>query len=171
MVTISSRAFSKGGGVQRRELSPRTGEQQRQAYYPTGGVLTVGNFAHSSRPATIICFASDTAPQDRTPARFDEHSQLGVLCLSYGAVSTLSLAPITNPVHDPRNCHSSHPQHHVRPSSVEKHLLSDSSHCPLESQHRLHVCTHCHKEVVSVVRCRQQPACTATGRRSAREIS
>jgi len=44
MVSILSRTFSKGGGVGRRELCLRTGEQQRQAYYLRGGVLIIDNF-------------------------------------------------------------------------------------------------------------------------------
>jgi len=68
-VFISSQTFPKGGGVGRRELGLPTGEQQRQAYNPTGGVLIIDNFAHSSRPAAIICFASATTLQDRTPLR------------------------------------------------------------------------------------------------------
>jgi len=69
MVFSSLQTFSEGGGVGRRELGLRTGEQQRQAYYPypRGGVLIIDNFAHSSRAAAIICFASATILQDRTP--------------------------------------------------------------------------------------------------------
>jgi len=136
MVSISSRTFSKGGGVQRRELGLGTGEQLGQAYYPTGGVLIVGKFAHSSRPAAIICFASATTLQDRTPASTSIRNFVSSVFRT--ALSALRLLhPLQNPVHDPRDCHSSHPQLHLRPSSVEKHLLSDSSHRPLESQHRL----------------------------------
>jgi len=74
MVSISSRTFSKGGGVGRRELCLRTGEQQRQAYYLRGGVLIIDNFAHSSRAAAIICFAFVTPLQDRPPASMSIHN-------------------------------------------------------------------------------------------------
>jgi len=68
MVSISSRTFSKGGGVGRCELCLRTCEQQRQAYYRRGGVLIIDNFAHSSKAAAIIYFAFATTLQDRPPA-------------------------------------------------------------------------------------------------------
>jgi len=139
MVSISSRTFSMSGGVGRRELCLRTGEQQHQAYYRRGGVLIIDNFAHSSRAAAIICFAFVTTLQDRP--RFDEHSQRRVLCLSYRAISTLSLVPTAMPCSRPPRLSFLSPA--TPPSSLErrKHLLSDSSHCPLESQHRLRVYT------------------------------
>jgi len=141
VVFTSLRTFSKGGGVGRRELCLRTGEQQRQVYYPMGGMLVIDNFAHSSRAAAIICFAFVTTLQDRPPAAMSIRDVVSsVFCTALSAPCLLH--PLQHPVHNPRGCHSSHPQRHVRPSSVEKHLLSDSSHCPLESQHRLHVCTH-----------------------------
>jgi len=68
------------------------------------------------------------------------HSQPSVLRLSYRVVRLSApclLHPPQYPVHEPRG-HSSHPQPPVRPS---KHLFSDSSHRPLESQHRLRVYT------------------------------
>ena len=140
MVSILSRTFSKGGGVGRRELCLRTGEQQRQAYYLRGGVLIIDNFAHSSRPAAVICFAFVTTLQDRPPASMSIRNVVSSVFRT--ALSALCLLhPLQYPVHDPRDCHSSHQQLHLRPSSVEKHLLSGSSHCSLESQHRLHVCT------------------------------
>jgi len=45
---ISSQTFSRGGGVQRRELGLRAGEQQRQVYCPTSGVL-IDNFLLTAR--------------------------------------------------------------------------------------------------------------------------
>ena len=100
-------------------------------------------FSHSLRAAAIICFAFGTTLQDRPPASMSIHNVVSsVFRTALSAPALCLLHPLQYPVHNPRGCHSSHPQLHVRPSSVEKHLLSDSSHCPLESQHRLHVCTH-----------------------------
>jgi len=96
MVFISSRTFSRGGGVGRRVLGLRAaGEQQRQAYHPRASELIIDNFSHSSRAAAIICVASATTA--RLHVRFDQHSQLSDLCLSYHAFSTLSLAPTAIP--------------------------------------------------------------------------
>jgi len=184
MASISSRTFSEGGGVGRRELCLRTGEQQHQAYYRRGGVLIIDNFADSPRAAAIICFASVTTLQDRPPAsmsihyhstrshaRLDEHSQLGVLCLSYGAVSTLSLAPIAIP------CSRSPRLSFLSPttpcSSLERRkapalgLVSPSSRISAQALRIYTFATWCIIEVVIIVRCRQHP-CTAAG--CAREI-
>jgi len=140
IVSFSSRTFSKGGGVGRRELCLRTGEQQRQAYYLRGGVLIIDNFAHSSRTAAIVCFAFVTTLQDRPPASMSIRNVVSsVFCTALSALCLLH--PLQYPVHNPRGCHSSHPQLHLRPSSVEKHLFSGSSHCHLESQHGLRVYT------------------------------
>jgi len=137
---MSSRAFSKGSGVGRRELGLRTGEQRRQAYYSRGGVLIIDNFAHSSRAASIICFASATTLQDRTPASASIRNLVSsVFCTPLSALCVLH--PLR---YDPRDCHSAHLQLHLRLSSVEKHLLSDSSRRPLESQHRPRIYTLCH---------------------------
>jgi len=142
VVFISSQTFSRGGGVQRRELGLQAGEQQRQAYCPTSGVL-IDNFAHSSSPVAIICFASAITLQDRTRASPSIRNLASSVFRT--ALSALCLLhPLQYPAHNPRDCHSSHPQSHVRPSSVEKHLLSNSSHRPLESQHRLCVYTPYH---------------------------
>jgi len=141
MVFISSRTFSNGGGIGRRELCLRTGEQQHQAYYRRGGVLIIDNFAHSSRAAAIICFAFVTTLRDRPPASMSIRNVVSSVFRT--ALSAFCLLhPLQYSVHSTRGCHSSRPQLHLPPSSVEKHLLSDSSHCALESQHRLHVCTH-----------------------------
>jgi len=118
MVFTSLRTFSKGGGVGRRELGPRTGEQQRQAYYPRGGVLIIDNFAHSSRAAAVICFAFVTTLQDRPAASMSIRNVVSSVFRT--ALSALCLLhPLQYPVHNPRDCHSSHPQLHLRPSSVE----------------------------------------------------
>jgi len=136
MVIVSSQTFSEGGGVGRRELGLQTSEQQRQAYYPRGDVLIIDNFSHSSSAAAIICFASTTTLQDRTPASTSIRNfvssvfptQLSALC---------PLHPLQYPVHGACDSHCSYPQLPLRPSRVEKHLLSDSSHRPLKSQHTL----------------------------------
>ena len=87
----------------------------RATYCPTGGVLIIDNFAHSSRPAAVICFASATTLQDRTPA---STSIRNVVSSAFRTtVSALCLLhPLQYPIHDPHDCHSSHPQLHVRPS-------------------------------------------------------
>jgi len=116
-----------GSGVRRRELGLRTGEQQHQPCYPTSGVLIINNCAHSSRAAAIICFASATTLQNRTRPSTS-------ICNVVSSVPRIALSalcilhPLQYPVHDPRDCHSSHPQLHLRPSSVEKHLLSAWTH-------------------------------------------
>ena len=118
MVFISSRTFSKGCGVGRREICLRTGERHRQAYYLRGGVLIIDNFAHSSRAAAIICFGFVTTLQDRPPASMSIRNVVSSVFRT--ALSAFCLLhPLQYPVHNPRGCHSSHPQLHVRPSSVE----------------------------------------------------
>jgi len=118
MASISSRTFSKGGGVGRRELCPRTDVQQRQAYALRDGVLIIDNFAHSSRAAVIICFAFVTTLRDRPPASMSIRNVVSSVFRT--ALSAFCLLhPLQYPVHNPRGCHSSHPQLHVRPSSVE----------------------------------------------------
>jgi len=161
MVFISSRTFSKGGGVGRRELCLRTGEQQRQAYYLRGGVLIIDNFAHSSRAAAIICFAFVTTLQDRPPASMSIRNVVSSVFRT--ALSAFCLLhPLQYPVHNPRGCHSSHPQLHLRPRGRRKApalgLVSLSSRISAQAP-RVHAfATWSTKEVVSVVRCRQHPA-------------
>jgi len=120
----------KGGGVRRRELGLRAGEQQRQAYYPRASELIIDNFAHSSRAAAIICVASATTLQDCTSASTSIRNLVSSAFRTTPSALCL-LHPLQYSVHDPRDCPSSHPQLHVRPSSVEKHLLSDSFYRPL----------------------------------------
>ena len=140
MIFISLRIFSKGGGVGRRELGLRTGDQQRQAYYPTrAGKLIIDNFSHSSRPAAIICFASATALQGRTHASTSIRNSVSSVFRT--TVSALCLLhPLQYPFHDPRDCHSSHPQLHLRPRASKSTcsrlgLISPSSQI---SAHALH---------------------------------
>jgi len=102
MVSISSRMFSKGGGVGRRELGLRTGEQRRLAYYLRGGVLIIDNFAHSSRAAAIICFAFLTTLQDRPPASMSIRNVVSSVFRT--ALSALCLLhPLQYPVQNPRD--------------------------------------------------------------------
>jgi len=140
MVFILSRTFSKGGGVGRRELCLRTGEHQRQAYYLRGGVLIIDNSAHGSRAAAIICFGFVTTLQDRPPASMSIRNVVSSVFRT--ALSAFCLLhPLQYPVHNPAIVIPLTHNSMFVPEGVEKHLLSDSSHCPLESQHRLHVYT------------------------------
>ena len=101
MVSITSRTFSEGCGVGRRELCLRTGEQQRQAYYLSGGVLIIDNFAHSSRAVAIICFAFVTTLQDRPPASMSIRNVVSSVFRT--ALSAFCLLhALQYPVHNPR---------------------------------------------------------------------
>jgi len=74
------------------------------------------------------------------------------------------LHPLQYPVHDPRDCHSSHPQLHLRPRGRRKApalgLVSLSSRTSAQAPHVYAFATWCIKEVVSVVRCRQHLHCS-----------
>jgi len=91
MAFTSSRSFSNGGGIGRRELGLQTRFTSEQHYCPWDGVLIVDKFAHSLRVAAIFCFAFSTILQDRG-GRASQRSSRTVLCLSYRAGNTLSLA-------------------------------------------------------------------------------
>ena len=154
MVFISSQTSPKGGGVGRRELGLPTSEQQRQAYHPTGGMLIIDNFAHSSRPAAIICFASATTLQDCTPLRRAfatwcprprcQHSASCTHCNTLFMTLRLSFLSPTTP-----------------PSSLERRkapalgLVSPSSRISAQVPRTYSLATWCVKEVVVVVRCRR----------------
>jgi len=97
----------KGRWVRRRELGLRTGEQRHQAYHPRAGKLIIDNSAHSSRSAAIICFASATTLQDRTPASTSIRNVVSSAFRT--ALSALCLLhPLQYIVLYPHDCHYSH---------------------------------------------------------------